>query len=136
MSVGMNPSNRQKHGHVYRSVRGEAAVDVNTMINCLNESGFSRMLFDCTMVANKGESVTDSQELLQIAGTNVTFSDYVDCESSIFAFQQSSLKEILEQHQEDANLEDNNDDDDKEQEVLPILTLTAALGTMALLLQF
>ncbi|KRX51862.1 hypothetical protein T09_4679, partial [Trichinella sp. T9] len=44
------------------------------------------------------------------------------------------LKEILEQHQADANQEDNDndddDDDDKEQEALPIPTLTAALEAM------
>ncbi|KRY91427.1 hypothetical protein T4D_13541 [Trichinella pseudospiralis] len=51
-----------KHGHVYCNERGEAAVDVNTVITCLNESGFRRMLFDSTMVANTNESVTNSQE--------------------------------------------------------------------------
>ncbi|KRX56699.1 Retrovirus-related Pol polyprotein from transposon 17.6, partial [Trichinella sp. T9] len=42
------------------------------------------------------------------------------------------LKEILEQHQADANQEDNDDDYDdvKEQEALPIPTLTAVLEAM------
>ncbi|KRX64835.1 hypothetical protein T09_429 [Trichinella sp. T9] len=87
------------------------------------------MLSDSAVVEDTDESVIISKEWQQIAGTNVTFSDYVDCDSSLFAFHQSSLKEILEQHQADANQEDN-DDDDKEQEALPIPTLTAALEAM------
>ncbi|KRZ84385.1 Tigger transposable element-derived protein 6 [Trichinella sp. T8] len=88
-------------------------------------------LSDSIVVEDTDESVIISKEWQQIAGTNVTFSDYVDCDSSLFAFQQSSLKEILEQHQADANQEDNDDDDDdKEQEALPIPTLTAALEAM------
>ncbi|KRX34140.1 Tigger transposable element-derived protein 4 [Trichinella murrelli] len=87
-------------------------------------------LSDSAVVEDTDESVTISKEWQQIAGTNATFSDYVDCDSSLFAFQQSSLKEILEQHQADANQEDNDDDDDKQQEALLILTLTAALEAM------
>ncbi|KRY03931.1 hypothetical protein T12_1705, partial [Trichinella patagoniensis] len=108
------------------------SIDASTVINCFNKSGFCRKLSDSAVVEDTDESVIISKEWQQIAGTNVTFSDYVDCDSSLFAFQQSSLKEILEQHQADANQEDNDDDDDddKEQEALPIPTLTAALEAM------
>ncbi|OUC40836.1 DDE superfamily endonuclease [Trichinella nativa] len=106
------------------------SIDASTVINCFNKSGFCRKLSDSAVVEDTDESVTISKEWQQIAGTNATFSDYVDCDSSLFAFQQSSLKEILEQHQADANQEDNDDDGDKEQEALPIPTLTAALEAM------
>ncbi|KRX72758.1 Tigger transposable element-derived protein 6 [Trichinella sp. T6] len=105
------------------------SIDASTVINCFNKSGFCRKLSDSAVVEDTDESVIISKEWQQIAGTNVTFNDYVDCDSNLFAFQQSSLKEILEQHQADANQEDNNDDD-KEQEALPIPTLTAALEAM------
>ncbi|XP_003369494.1 conserved hypothetical protein [Trichinella spiralis] len=106
------------------------SIDANAVINCFNKSGFCRKLSDSAVVEDTDESVTISKEWQQIAGTNATFSDYVDCDSSLFAFQQSSLKEILGQHQADANQEDNDDDGDKEQEALPIPTLTAAFEAM------
>ncbi|XP_003369532.1 tigger transposable element-derived protein 6 [Trichinella spiralis] len=106
------------------------SIDANAVINCFNKSGFCRKLFNSAVVEDTDESVTISKEWQQIAGTNATFSDYVDCDSSLFAFQQSSLKEILGQHQADANQEDNDDDGDKEQEALPIPTLTAAFEAM------
>ncbi|KRY07893.1 hypothetical protein T12_9605 [Trichinella patagoniensis] len=49
---------RQRHGLVYHSVRGEAAVDVNTMINCFNKSGVFCKISDCTMEANTDGIVT------------------------------------------------------------------------------
>ncbi|KRY47185.1 hypothetical protein T03_1306 [Trichinella britovi] len=116
--------------------------DSLSVLLCCNESrtemlkplviGLWCKLSDSAVVEDTDETVTISKEWQQIARTNATFSDYVDCDSSLFAFQQSSLKEILEQHQADANQEDNDDDDDddKEQEALPILTLTAALEAM------
>ncbi|KRX19617.1 hypothetical protein T07_2766 [Trichinella nelsoni] len=107
------------------------SIDANTVINYFNKSGFFHKLSDSAVVEDTDESVTVSKEWQQIAGTNVTFSDYVDCDSSLFAFQQSLLKEILEQHQADANQEDNDDDGgDKEEGALPIPTLTAALEAM------
>ncbi|KRZ77399.1 Tigger transposable element-derived protein 4 [Trichinella papuae] len=89
------------------------SIDANTVINCFNKSGFYRKLSDSSVVENTDESVTISKEWQQIAGTNVTFSDY------------SSIRRMPIRKD---NADD--DDDDKEQEVLPIPTLTAALEAM------
>ncbi|KRX61768.1 hypothetical protein T06_1098 [Trichinella sp. T6] len=80
---------RQRHGLVYHSVRGEAAVDVNTVINCFNKSGFFCKISDCTMEANTDGSVTGMSRL-------------------------SSIRQMP----------NYDNDDDREQEVLPIPTLT------------
>ncbi|KRX13015.1 Tigger transposable element-derived protein 6, partial [Trichinella nelsoni] len=111
-----------------------SVLDAMNFLNSAWNSIDANTLSDSAVVEDTDGSITISKEWQQIAGTSATFSDYVDCDSSLFAFQQSLLKEILEQHQADANEEDNDgdddDDDNKEQEALPIPTLTAALEAM------
>ena len=102
------------------------STDAKTVINCFNKAGFCRMLSDSIPTANTDESIINSREWQQIAGTDVTFSEYVDCDSCIIVSQQPSLEEILEQHWADEDQEDN-DNDNAEQELPPVSRLSTAL---------
>ncbi|KRZ82676.1 hypothetical protein T08_15939 [Trichinella sp. T8] len=95
---------RQRHGLVYHSVRGEAAVDVNTVINCFNKSSFFCKISDCTMEANTDGSVTGMSRLVTMSIVT----------ASSTCHRTSSIRQMPNY--------DNNDD--REQEVLPIPTLT------------